>query len=202
MHADPVAPQALPGLLAAVIDGHGPALVIVAIDGAPPTRPEQVAAAVVAELRLLGRPAVTVNADDFLRPASVRLERGRYDHLAYRSDWLDAAALSREVLDPFAATGRYLPSLRDPARDRATRAQPEDTSPGAVLLVAGPLLLDKGLAFDLTVHLSLSAAALTRQSDASLAWSLPAYDGYPGGLRPDVVVRLDDPRHPAVIRRS
>lgn len=128
-------------------------------------------------------------AGDFLRPASVRLEHGKRDPQAYRSGWLDVAALQREVLEPFRTSGRYLPSLWDEARDRATRATAVDTPAGAVLLVDGTLLLDKGLRFDLTVHLSLTRAALVRQTSAHLQWTLPAYEGYPGAARPDVVVR-------------
>ena len=200
VHADPIAPEALPQLLAELIAGHGVGRLNIAVDGAPATHPEQMAESVATALRVLGRPAFRVSAGDFLRPASVRLEHGRQDPQAYRSGWLDASALRREVIEPFRTSGRYLPSLWDATRDRATRAAPVSTPPGALLLVNGTLLLDKGLRFDLTVHLSLSRAALARQTAAELKWTLPAYEGYPGVARPDAVVRLDDPRHPALVR--
>lgn len=201
MYARPLAPTALPQLLAELIAGRGAERLSVAFDGAPPTGPGALAAAVVPVLRRLGRPAFRVSAGDFLRPASLRLEHGRHDTLTYRSGWLDAGALRREVLDPFRASGDYLPSLWDAARDRATRAEPVSTPPGAVLLIDGALLLDKGLYFDLSVHLSLSTAALGRQIAADLQWTLPAYEDYPGAARADAVLRLDDPRHPAIVVR-
>lgn len=41
-----------------------------------------------------------ISADDFLRPASLRFERGKQDPDARYTDWLDLGALRREVLDP------------------------------------------------------------------------------------------------------
>jgi hypothetical protein len=154
-------------------------------------------------LRARGRPAVRVRVADFLRPASVRLEQGRQDAQAYRTGWFDAVGLRREVLDPFAAAGRYLPALWDAARDRATRADPLWAPPGTVLLVDGALLLDAGLPFDFTIHLRLGAAALARRMPAALRWTLPAYADYDGTRHADVVVRCDDPRRPALdVRRG
>lgn len=201
MHAEPVAPQEIPRLCARLIAsaGTGRRRLCVAIDGAPATLPARLADDVAGLVRVMGRPAVRVSAADFLRPASVRLEHGRHDPQTYRSDWVDAAALRREVLEPFGSTGRYLPTLWDPTRDRATRARALDAASGAVLLVDGTLLLDKGLPFDLTVHLWLSPAALARQTDPALEWTLPAYQGYPGAANADAVIRFDDPRHPAVV---
>jgi hypothetical protein len=70
------------------------------------------------------------------------------------------------------------------------------------VLVDGCLLLGRGLPFDLTVHLRLSAAALARRTPAEQRWTLPAYARYEAEVDPDrvadVVVRLDDPRHPAI----
>jgi len=73
------------------------------------------------------------------------------------------------------------------------------------VIVSGPLLLGRGLPFELTVHLDLSPGALARRTPPELAWTLPAYDRYREEVDPtafaDVVVRVDDPRHPAVVER-
>ena len=72
-----------------------------------------------------------------------------------------------------------------------------------MVIVSGPLLLGAGLPFDVTVHLSVSAAALDRRTGAELRWTLPAYARYADEVDPasfaDVVVRLDDPRRPALV---
>ena len=73
-----------------------------------------------------------------------------------------------------------------------------------MLILSGPLLLGRGLPLDLTVHLELSPGALARRTPPELAWTLPAYARYRDGGRPgrplaDVVVRMDDPRHPAIV---
>ena len=206
----PVSPDRLPGVLADLIDAvpsEGAAL-RVGVDGHPATDPAGLADALAGRLRALGRPALRVGADWFLRPASVRLERGRTDLDAYYDDRLDVAALRRELLDPLGpgGNGRYLPTLWDPGTDRATRAG-YSTAPGrAVLLLDGSLLLGRGLPIDLTVHLRLSSAAVHRRADPDERWVLPAYERYRAEVDPDrsadVVVRLDDPRHPALTVRE
>jgi len=209
----PVAPERLPGVLAdAVLDAAGdgrrlgPALRVV-VDGAPAARPDLLADVLVEPLRLRGRHALRVSAGAFLRPASLRLERGRTDPESYADDWLDVAALRREVLDPLGpgGSGRYLPTLWDAATDRATRADYATAAAGSVLLLDGALLLGRGLPADLTVHVRLSAAALVRRTGAGEAWTLPAFERYEAEVGPDetadLVVRLDDPRHPAVAVR-
>ncbi|HEX2774329.1 MAG TPA: uridine kinase, partial [Micromonosporaceae bacterium] len=150
-------------------------------------------------------PVLHVRTQDFLRPASVRLEEGRTNPDAFYQGWFDEAALRREVLDPAGpeGSGQVLPRLWDAAADRASRAAYIALPPGAVALVSGPLLLGGGLPFDLTVHLVLSPAALRRRTDPEEHWTLPAFDRYhrevdPAGFA-DVVVRLDDPRRPALV---
>jgi hypothetical protein len=175
----------------------------VAIDGAPAAGTAGLADAVAAALPALGRRALRVRAADFWRPASLRLEYGHEDTDAYYQLWLDTGALRREVLDPLGpgGTGQALPSLRDPVTDRSTRAGYVTLPPGGVLLLDGPLLLGQGLPLDLTVHLSLSRAALERRTEPGERWTLPAYDRYAREALPeetaDVLVRADDPRHPA-----
>lgn len=205
----PVRPTTAAGLvteLAETIDAHRrDTWLRVAVDGAPPARPAALADALVDPVRLLGRPALRVDAADFLRPASLRLERGRTDPDAFYDDWLDVAALAREVLDPLAdgGSGRVLPSRWDSAADRASRADHVSLAPGGVLLLAGELLLGRGLDIDLTVHLALSPAALDRQVADDRRWTLPAYRRYTDEVDPertaDVVVRMDHPDRPAVL---
>jgi hypothetical protein len=177
----------------------------VAVDGPPAAVPERLADALVDPLRVRGRPAVRIATDDFLRPASVRLEYGRTNPDAFYSGWLDDAALRREVLDPAGpgGSGRIVTRLWDARTDRATREPYTPLPPTAVVLVSGPLLLGAGLPFEVMVHLELSAAALERRTDPDLRWTLPAYARYRTEVDPasfaDVVVRLDDPRRPALV---
>ncbi|MFJ2178166.1 uridine kinase [Streptomyces sp. NPDC087851] len=175
----------------------------VAFDGAPAARPDQPAAALAQALRVRGRSVLVVGAGGFLRPASLRYEYGREDPDAYYSGWFDTGALWREVLGPLdpGGTGRVLPDLWDPATDRATRSPHRELALGGVLVVHGPLLMGHWFPFDLTVHLRLSPGALRRRTDPGERWTLPAFERYEAEVDPaataDVVVRADDPRHPA-----
>lgn len=178
----------------------------VAVDGATPTRPEELADALVEPVKLRGRAVLRASATDFLRPASLRLEHGHTDPDARYAGWVDFGGLAREVLDPLGpgGTGRVLPSLWDPATDQATRADYLRLPPGGVLLMDGAMLLGRGLAWDFAVHLWLSPGALDRQIPDAERWTLPAYERYerevgPAG-RADVVVRVDHPARPAVLR--
>lgn len=160
---------------------------------------EQVRAGLLAA----GHPVGVVRAGDFYRDASLRFEYGKTDLESFYSGWLDRAALQREVLDPVAEPGAsYLPALRDADTNRAIRTRPVPLPPSGVLLVCGELLLGAGLGFDVTIHLAVSRAARRRQVPEELRWTLPAFDRYdidvdPMGLA-DVVIRYDDPAHPAV----
>jgi hypothetical protein len=149
-----------------------------------------------------------VSAGDFLRPASLRFEYGRDDPDAFYADWLDEGGLVREVLAPLepGGSGRVLPALWDSTVDRATRAAYATVARGGVLLLDGALLLGRGLPFEHTIHLSVSRAALARRTDPEQEWTLPAYARYETEAEPartaDVVVRVDDPRHPAMVEQS
>jgi hypothetical protein len=216
----PVSPERLVADLAERIASvPGTPWLRVGIDGAPSAGPRELADALVAPLRVRGRPAIRVDAQDFLRPASTRLELGRRNPDAYYERWYDRPALSREVLRPLGpgGTGRILPTYWNPVTDRSTRAGYVEVPPGGVLLLSGPLLLGRaltgaaptsyaaatGLELDLTVHCGQSAAALERRTPEEDRWTLPAFARYAEEVGPeylaDVAVRVDDPRHPALV---
>ena len=177
----------------------------VGIDGPPAAAPGVWSAELAEVLRARGRAVLAVRSDDFWRPRSVRFEQGRTNPDAFYEEWLDLAGLRREVLDPLApgGSGRVLPTLWNPATDRATRASYLDLAPGGVLLLSGALLLGAGLPLDFAVHLEMSPAALARRTPSDEAWTLPAFARYADEVDPasfaDVVVRVDDPKHPAVL---
>lgn len=202
----PADPDRLPEDLARWLDRTpypGRALRVL-IDGPASADPGGVAEALLAPLARLGRRGAHVRAAHFWRDASLRLEYGRTDAHSYLHGWLDAAALNREVLHPLGpeGTGRFLPSLRDPEINRATRTEPVDAAPGAVALISGDLLLGKDLAADVAIHLAVSAPARARQVDPGREWTLEAYLDYDRTVDPigraDLVIRYDDPRHPAL----
>ncbi|MEV0156504.1 uridine kinase [Micromonospora sp. NPDC050686] len=206
MRIRPISPDRLVAELTELLSrATPPGRLRVAVDGAPAAGPDDLAAALVEPLRAAGRPVLHVRAADFLRPASTRLEHGRTNPDAYYAGWTDETGLRREVLDPAGpdGSGRLLPSLWDPVADRSSRAGYVDLPPGGVVLVSGALLLGGGLPFDVTVHLVLSPAALARRTDPEQRWTLPAFTRYADEVDPasfaDVVVRADDPRHPALV---
>ena len=141
-----------------------------------------------------------MHAADFLRPAGERYEWGREDVESFRTTWLDAAALDREVLS---RVGSYLPALWDAEADRSARRAVEPVPPDAVLLVDGVLLLGRGLPCDLSVHVALSPAALARRGVPE--WQLPAFVAYDREVGPgemcDALVRAEDPLRPALLVR-
>jgi hypothetical protein len=204
---EPITWDRLARTLAAHADGLGPAdggsRLRIGIDGAPAARPGEPAALLAEALRARGRPVLTVATGGFLRPASLRYEYGKEDPDSYADSWFDTGALWREVFRPLEAggDGRILPDLWDPATDRATRSPYQVLPEGGVLVLHGPLLLGHWFPFDLTVHLSLSPGALRRRTDEDERWTLPAFARYEDEVAPagraDVVVRTDDPRHPA-----
>ncbi|EIE98116.1 nucleoside/nucleotide kinase family protein [Saccharomonospora glauca] len=177
----------------------------VLIDGADTaTDTEALADALVDPLRVRGHEVLRVSARDFLRPASLRFERGRHDPDVRYEDWLDVAALRREVLGPLeeSGAGEVLPALWDTTRDRAFRLSRTRLPDGGVVVLDGELLLGRGLPAELAVHLWLSPAALRRRLPEDVKWALPAYARYDAEVRPaelaDVVVRMDNPEHPAL----
>jgi hypothetical protein len=202
MRIRPIAPPLLVEEIADRIAAADPASwPRVAVDGAPPARPGDLADALAGPLRLRGREVVRVSAGDFLRPASLRLEHGRTDPDVFYDEWLDSAGLVREVLGPLrpGGSGRVLPALWDSAADRAARTSYVTLPPGGVLLLDGTLLLGRGLPFDLSVHLWLSPSALARKTADEDRWTLPAYARYEDERVADLVVRVDHPDRPALV---
>ena len=164
---------------------------------------DALADAVAQRLVPLGRPPLRVRAEDFWRPAGQRFEHGREDALSFRTAWLDADALVREVLEPV-RDGHYLPALRDAARDRSARLPVAPAPERSVLLLDGVLLLGRGLPADLTVHLALSPAALRRRGVPP--WQVEAFAAYEAEVGPrqagDLLVLADDPARPALRPRG
>lgn len=205
----PVTPDGLVARLAdRIVDRDPGRRTRVVLDGAPPTRPEALADALADALRVRGRDALAVRAADFLRPASLRLEHGRTDPDALLDGWLDLGALRREVLDPAGpdGSGLVLPRLWDAGADRAFRDGYRPLAAPGVLLLAGGLLLGRGLPAELGVHLRLGTAALRRGLPADEHWTLPAYARHDAEHRPaevaDVVVLADHPQRPALRERT
>lgn len=203
MRITPLTPERLVGEVTGLVAGR-PGRVRLVIDGPPPTRPVDLAQRVSTDLRRRGRAVVVVAAADYLRPASVRLEYGREDADEFLDNWLDDAGLCREVLVPAApdGSGRVLPRLWDATADRAYRDRYVQLPADGVLIVAGELLLGRGLPVDAAVHLHMGPAALERSLD--VRWQLPAYARYEAERDPstvaDLLVLADHPDRPAVRR--
>lgn len=200
----PISPEALVGELASrVLDID--ARVRVAIDGAPALDPGALADRLVEQLRDHGRFALYVSMADYLLPASQRFELGRTSPYGFYEGWRDLAGLRREVLDPAGpeGSGQVLPALWRTDIDRSARASYVPIPANGVVVVSGELLLGSGLPFELEVHLEASAAALARRTPTEDAWTLPAYERYRDEVGPvsfaDVVVRMEDPKHPALV---
>lgn len=209
MDVRPLTPDALVAELAERVAalplaGHATRVLV---NGAPPSDPAGWAQALVEPLQVRGRQVLRASAEDFLRPASLRLERGRTDPDAFYSDRLDLAALRRELLAPLGpgGSGRVLPRWWDAIVDRSARADYLTPPDGTVLLMDGTLLLGLGLPAELTMHLHLSVRALQRGTPLEQAWTLPAYRRYAQEVDPEavaeVVLRVDHPDRPALLVR-
>ena len=199
-----VQPSTPAGVVDAIVSliSSRPGRLRVAIDGAPAADPVLLAKQVV--LELAPRNGLLVRAHHFWRQASLRLEDGRHDADAWLDRWLDEAALRREVLDPCAEGRPVLPALRDPVTDRSLRSSHVELPPDGVVIVAGSVLLGRGLPFDGAVHVHLTQAALARRTPEDQSWTLPALARYERERNPaalaDLVVRSDDPLRPALVR--
>ncbi|MEU6558475.1 hypothetical protein [Nocardia nova] len=194
----PITVEGLVGSVATAVLGISDRAVV-AIDGADAAAPRELAERLAEVIRARGRPAAVVWSHDFVRPASVRLEFGR-DEMSYRTAWFDYAALDREVLRAVRGRGRWLPALWNEDQDRSARAAMRAADPGTVLVVAGPMLLGRGLDFEVTVRLRMSEAALRRRTDPGDSWTIPALLRHEAEHDevPAFEVRWDHPDRPAV----
>ena len=203
MPVEPTTPDGLADAVAGLVLARA-GRTRVLLDGPAPTSPDGLAAQVALRLQVAGRAALVVLAADYLRPASVRLEHGREDPDELLDGWLDEGALRREVLDPAATggSGRVLPRLWNPATDRAYRAGYEQLPGSGVVLLAGALLLGRGLPADVSVHLHMNGPALTRRLLPEEHWTLPAHARYEQEHAPDteadLVALSDHPARPAL----
>lgn len=207
MRLEAITWERLAGELARHSDGltaaDGAPWLTLGIDGAPAARTADLATRLADELRLRGRSVLVVPTEGFLRPASLRFEYGKEDPDSYAESWFDTGALRREVFGPLevGGSGRVLPDLWDPVTDRATRTPYHPLPKGGVVIVHGPLLLGHWFPFTLSVHVRLSPGALRRRTAEGERWTLAAFARYEEELAPsdvaDVVVRADDPGHPA-----
>ncbi|GGG08847.1 hypothetical protein GCM10007304_23660 [Rhodococcoides trifolii] len=173
---------------------------VVAIDGADAAEPAAFAHRLADVLRADGGEAAVVSLHGFVRPASVRLEYGKTDELSYRTAWFDYAALEREVLTAVRERGEWLPALWDEATDRSPRAPIRSASENAVIVVAGPMLLGRGLHFDVTVRLQMTEKAVRRKTPADRAWSISPLFDHDNDVADtaDFTVRWDHPDRPAL----
>ncbi|QUH01716.1 uridine kinase [Saccharopolyspora erythraea] len=205
MRVRPVTPELLVSELVERVEKSQARRPRVAIDGVPEAGTGELADALVEPLRVAGRDVVRVRMADYVRPASLRLERGREDPDSYYESWFDLDGLRREVLNPLSdgGNGEVLPALWDAEADRSPRLDRVRLSERGVAVVDGPLLLGAGLPFDFTAHLLLPQAALERRTPDARRWMLPAYRRYTDEVGPerqaDVLVRVDRPGRPAIV---
>ncbi|MGU3433300.1 hypothetical protein ACNHUS_09785 [Actinomycetes bacterium M1A6_2h] len=173
---------------------------IVAVDGADAAHPAEFARRLADVLRADGGDAAVVSLHDFVRPASVRLEYGRTDELSYRTSWFDYSALDREVIVALRHRGVFLPALWDEATDRSPRAAVRSASANAAVIVAGPMLLGRGLQFDVTVRLQMSENAVRRKTPEDRAWTVSPLFDHDADVdeTADFTVRWDHPDRPAL----
>lgn len=204
----PISPPALATLIVRRILASEPDRWLrIAVDGAPAADPGRWADALVDGVHVGGRRVLHIRASDFLRPASLRFERGRTNPDAYYEDWLDVGGLRRTVLDPLGSGGdrRIVTSLWNATTDRASRAPFLDLPQGGVCLLSGSLLLGGELPLDLAIHMWLSPAALARRTDPNWRWTLPAFARYDREVDPagfaDIVARVDHPDRPGLVER-
>jgi hypothetical protein len=181
-----------------------PAPIRVIVDGPRCASPGAIADSLVDPLRALGRPVVRASSQGFLRDASLRFEFGKTDVESFYSGWVDIATLRRELLGPLDPGGgaQVITSLRDPLTNRSTRADPIPVAAGTVVILDGELLLGLGLPAEFVVHVQMSASARARHTDPQWEWTLPAFLRYDDEVAPEelanLLIRADDPAHPAV----
>jgi hypothetical protein len=95
---------------------------------------------------------------------------------------------------------QWLPALWDERSDRSARARPRTAAQNQVVVVAGPMLLGRGLDLDVTVALTLTERTASRLTPEDERWTVPALTAHAEhGERADVEVRMDHPDRPALL---
>lgn len=185
---------------------------VAVVDGPDGADPVDFAYRTSAFVSSTGRPCDVVDLHDFVRPASLRFEYSRTDEMTYRTGWFDFDAIEREVIAPLRPGGRgqFLPRLWDEKSDRSARATLRDAAQTHVVILAGPMLLGRGLEVDASIRLDLSAGALRRRTRPEEQWTIEPLLTYyremdlrqgDAAAGPDLWVRWDHPDRPAVRRR-
>ncbi len=185
------------------LSGSLPSVAVVAIDGPDCAQPSRLAKLVGAAVESHNRPSAVVSLHDYVRPASLRYEFGHEDGLSYRTIWFDYPALDREVITAARTKRTLLPKLWDEPTDRSARSIRVPVHERAVIVIAGPMLLGRGLEFDVSVRLDMSEAAMRRHTPEADLWTVDALLEHRSEVSEEVdfEVRYDHPARPAVRSR-
>ncbi|MFC3299356.1 uridine kinase [Arthrobacter agilis] len=162
---------------------------IIAIDGVDGSGKTFFAANLAAEIH--HRPVITIHADNFLNPSSVRHARGRHSPIGFWRDTYDYSALHKYVLTPLGpdGDGRYSPASYDPATDQPTVAAFLQAPPDALVLVEGMFLHRDELvtSWDASVYLdvpfAVTAARMAARNGTSRDPEHPTMRRYVHGQR-------------------
>lgn len=195
----PSTQQALAEQVATLCESH-PSVTVVAVDGADCAKPVEFAAIIAGAAESVNRPSSVLSLHDYVRPASLRLESGHADPLSYRTMWFDYDTLDREVVTSARTRGTWLPKLWDETSDRSARSARQPVHERHVIIVAGPMLLGRGLEFDVTIRLEMSEPALRRQTTPNDLWTVDAIVEHQSTVteQVDLEVRYDHPERPAL----
>ena len=204
----PALADRLAALLAAVPPEPGAAALRVAVDGPdagavpdarwPPPWPTGCPRS--AGRRSSSRPT------GFYRPASLRLEHGRTDPDARYTDWLDAGALAREVLDPVGPGGAGRATCRRCGTSSATARPgrgPGRCRPAGCCSCPARCCRASGWRSTSSSTCGSARRPAGGWTPAEQAWELPAFDRYDDEVDPpalaDAVVLADHPDRPALV---
>lgn len=190
--------------------------VLVAVDGIGASGKSTFGAALAAHAS--PRPVVLLHVDDYVNPAHVRHARGRFSAEGFWLDTYDYHALISSALRPLGrdGSGRYRPTLLDPADGAGVTAELVQADDDALVVVEGTFLHRDELArfWDCSVFLDVSFQEANRRmaergglDTALLPALLRRYNGaqdlYFACARPweraSVVVDNTDVAAPAVI---
>ncbi len=140
--------------VAALLPDHGPACVIVGIDGVDgagkTTFADELAAAV-------SRATVRISVDDFHHVRAIRYRRGRDSAEGFWLDSFDYPRLIAYVFEPLRAIRRYRPAAHDLRTDELLDPPWQTAPAGALVIVDGLFLFRDELAgrFDFVAFLDV-----------------------------------------------